>query len=185
MAFRNIFVLSPGRSGSKTFVEACLHLSNYTAAHESLASKIGDERFAYPQNHIEADNRLTWFTGEMSKRFTDDVFFVNLIRDHAATVDSFYHRLQNSMYRASIMSAFAHGIIAKPKDWRPEQERDLARFYVDTVKSNIEFFLKDRPHHVVHLEDGGKTFNEFLQIIGAEGDIESARKTWLEVHNAR
>ena len=185
MTFKNVFVLSPGRSGSKTFVEACLHLSNYSAAHESLSSRIGDERFAYPINHIEADNRLIWFTGEMTKRFKDKVLYVNLIRDFEATVDSFHHRLQNSQYRASIMNAFAHGIIEKPKDWREDQGHYLAKFYVETVQSNIELFLKDRPHHVVHLQDGGKSFDEFLQMIHAEGNLEAARATWLEVHNAR
>ena len=185
MTFKNIFVLSPGRSGSNTFVEACLHLTNYSAAHESLSSKIGDERFAYPINHIEADNRLTWFTGELAKRFKEDVLYINLIRDFDATVDSFYHRLQNSQYRASIMNAFAHGIIEKPKDWRKDQEHDLAKFYVESVQSNIEFFLKERSHQVVHLEDGGKSFAEFLRVIDAKGDLDAARATWLVVHNAR
>lgn len=185
MLYRNIFVLSPGRSGSKTFVEASLHLSNYTAAHESLASKLGDERFSYPAHHIEADNRLSWFTGELATRFTEDVLYVNLIRDFDATVNSFQHRLQNSTYRASIMNAFAHGIVMKPGDWREDQQRDLAAFYVETVKSNIEYFLKDRPHHVVHLQDGGKSFDDFLYLVSAEGDLEKARWTWLQVHNAR
>ena len=128
MRFKNIFVLSPGRSGSKTFIEASSHLTNYSAAHESLSAHLGDKRFAYPSDHIEADNRLIWFTGELAKRFSDDVLYINLIRDFDATVDSFYHRLQNSSYRASIMNAFAHGILMKPGDWRVDQERDLAAF---------------------------------------------------------
>ena len=185
MLYKNVFVLSPGRSGSKTFIEASSHLSNYTAAHESLASQLGDQRFAYPAHHIEADNRLTWFTGQLADRFPDDVLYVHLIRDFDATVDSFHHRLQNSTYRASIMSAFAHGIVMKPGDWREDQQRDLAAFYVKTVKSNIDLFLKDRPHHIVHLEDGGESFNEFLKLISAEGDLVKVHSTWLEVHNAR
>jgi hypothetical protein len=183
--YKNVFVLSPGRSGSKTFIEASLHLTNYSAAHESLGSKIGDERFAYPEHHIEADNRLTWFTGQLADRFPNDVLFVYLVRNFDATVDSFHHRLQHSTYRASIMSAFAHGILMKPGEWREDQERDLATFYVETVKSNIEIFLKGRPHHIVHLEDGGESFSEFLNLINAEGDLDKARSTWLEVHNAR
>lgn len=185
MRFKNIFVLSPGRSGSKTFIEASSHLTNYSAAHESLSAHLGDKRFDYPAHHIEADNRLIWFTGELAKRFPDDVLYVNLIRDFDATVDSFHHRLQNSSYRASIMNAFAHGILMKPGDWRAEQERDLAAFYVETVQSNIEFFLKDRTHLTVHLEDGGESFNEFLQLINAEGDMGKVRSTWMQVHNAR
>ena len=83
------------------------------------------------------------------------------------------------------MNAFAHGILEKPRDWRQDQEHDLARFYVETVQSNIELFLKERTHHIVHLEDGGKTFDEFLRIIDAKGDLDAARATWLKVHNAR
>ena len=83
------------------------------------------------------------------------------------------------------MSAFAHGILMKPGDWREDQERDLAAFYVQTVKSNIDFFLKDRNHHVVHLEDGSKSFTEFLHMIGAEGDMDKILSTWQMVHNAR
>jgi hypothetical protein len=83
------------------------------------------------------------------------------------------------------MNAFAHGILMKPGDWRADQERDLAAFYVQTVQSNIEFFLKDRNHLTVHLEDGGESFNEFLQLIKGEGDMGKVRSTWLEVHNAR
>lgn len=73
----------------------------------------------------------------------------------------------------------------KPADWRADQERDLAAFYVETVQSNIEFFLKDRTHLTVYLEDGGESFNEFLQLIKGEGDMSKVRATWLEVHNAR
>ena len=185
MHYKQVFVLSPGRSGSKTFIEACAHITNYSAAHESLSAKLGEERFAYPMHHIEADNRLVWFTGELAHRFSEDVLYVNLIRDRDSTIESFQHRLKNSSYRASIMNAFAHGILMKPGDWREDQERDLAAFYVETVKSNIDFFLKDRNHHVVHLEDGSKSFTEFLQMIGAEGDMDKIVSTWQTVHNAR
>jgi hypothetical protein len=183
--FNQVFVLSPGRSGSKTFVEACSHLTNYSSAHESLSSKLGDDRFSYPDRHIEADNRLTWFTGQLATRFPDDVLYIHLIRDFDATVESFHHRLRNSAYRSSIMSAFGHGILMKPGDWAQDQERDLAQFYVETVHSNIKYFLNNRLHHVVNLEDGGESFGKFLEIIGAEGDLDQARATWLKVHNAR
>jgi hypothetical protein len=185
MRYKQVFVLSPGRSGSKTFAAACSQITNYSAAHESLSAKLGDERFAYPMHHIEADNRLVWFTGELASRFSEDVLYVNLIRDLDSTIESFHDRLKNSSYRASIMNAFAHGILMKPGDWREDQERDLAAFYVKTVKSNIDFFLKDRHHHVVHLEDGARSFLKFLELIEAEGDIDEILSTWQTVHNAR
>jgi hypothetical protein len=186
MRFKNVFVLSPGRSGSKTFIEAASHLSNYSSAHESLSSKIGEARFAYPINHIEADNRLTWFMGDLAQRYSGDgVLYVHLIRDLKDTADSFHHRLKNSNYRSSIMNAFAYGILMKPGEWSDEEELPLARFYVETVHKNISTFIADKEHCVVHLEDGGASFAQFLSLIGAEGDIKAAQSKWLQVHNAR
>lgn len=186
MTFTKVFVLSPGRSGSKTFIEACSHLTNYSSSHESLASKLGDERFAYPEHHIEADNRLCWFFGELSTKYSgSDVLYIHLIRDLQQTADSFLHRLRNSAYRASIMNAFSHGILMKPGDWTPDEEAQVARFYVDTIHSNIKDFLKDKNHLVVHLQDGGLSFDNFLSEINAEGDLIAARETWTQIHNAR
>lgn len=186
MRYKNIFVLSPGRSGSKSIVEATSHLTNYTSAHESLAARLGDERFNYPIFHIEADNRLCWFFGEMSQRYSgEDVLYIHLKRDLQDTADSFLHRLRNSNYRASIMNAFAHGILMKPGDWSPDEEAEIAKFYVETIHSNIKDFLKDKNHLVVHLQDDGVTFDQFLMAIDAEGDLEASRATWRQVHNAR
>lgn len=186
MHYKNIFVLSPGRSGSKSFIEASAHLTNYTAAHESRAARLGDERFNYPEFHIEADNRLCWFYGEMSRRFSgEDVLYIHLKRNLHDTVESFLHRLRNSNYRSSIMTAFSHGILMKPKDWKEEEEEDLAKFYVETVHANINDFLKNKNHMVVHLQDGGETFSQFLTAIGAEGDLKASSATWGEIHNAR
>jgi hypothetical protein len=184
--YKNIFILSPGRSGSKSFVEATSHLTNYTSAHESRAARLGNERFNYPEFHIEADNRLCWFFGEMANRFSgEDVLYIHLMRDLDATAESFLHRLRNSDYRASIMNAFSHGIIMKPGDWSPDEEADVAKFYVETIHSNISDFLKDKNHLVVHLQDGGESFDHFLSAAEAQGDLELVRSTWKQIHNAR
>ncbi len=186
MKYDNVFVLSPGRSGSKSFVEACKHLSNYSALHESRGGKLGEERFAYSQFHIEADNRLCWFLGPLSERFLEkEVLYVHLKRDYEATVDSFLHRLQNSAYRSSIISAFAHGVLMKPGDWTPEEEIEVVRLYVSTIHSNIELFLASRNSITVELEDGGSSFDLFLDEISAEGDLTLTRNTWQQIHNAR
>jgi hypothetical protein len=63
----NVFVLNTGRCGSVTFIEACRHIRNYSAAHESRATLIGEQRLAYAANHIETDNRLCWFLGRLDK----------------------------------------------------------------------------------------------------------------------
>jgi len=186
MIYQNIFVLSPGRSGSKSFVEASSHITNYSSAHESRAALLGAERFNFPSSHIEADNRLCWFFGELSSKFSgEDTLYIHLIRDLQETADSFLHRLRNSNYRASIMSAFSHGILMKPGDWSKDEEALVARFYVDTIHANIATFLKDKKHLVVHLQDGGESFDAFLSEIEAQGDLAAARQTWQMVHNAR
>jgi hypothetical protein len=184
--YENVFVLSPGRSGSKSFVEASKHLSNYSASHESRGGKLGEERFAYPQFHIEADNRLCWFLGPLSERFKDkEVLYVHLKRDFDATVDSFLHRLRNSTYRSSIIDAFAHGVLMKPGDWTPKEEVEVVRLYVSTIHSNIELFLSSRNSIKVELGDNGSSFDLFLDQISAEGDLTLTRNTWQQIHNAR
>jgi len=154
--------------------------------HESRCGKVGQARFAYPQFHIEADNRLCWFLGPLNERFNEkEVLYVHLKRDYEATVDSFLHRLQNSTYRSSIISAFAHGILMKPGDWTPEEEVEVVRLYVTTIHSNIELFLASRNSITVELEDGGSSFDLFLDEISAEGDLALTRNTWQQIHNAR
>ena len=186
MRYRNIFVLSPGRSGSKTLATACTHLDNYTSAHESRAAFVGEERFNYPASHIEVDNRLTWFLGALGKRFDDSsTLYVILKRDYESTLDSFLDRLRNSTYRASIMNAFSHGILMKPGDWTADEEREVVKLYLDTIDDNIEEFLKNRRHIRVNLEDGGVSFEAFLKEISASGDLTSARADWHKVFNAR
>lgn len=182
----NIFVLSTGRAGSKTFVLACEHLSNFTAGHETRADKIGFARFDYPKNHIEADNRLTWHLGLLGKKYDEqDVFYVHLKRDPEKIAASFLHRWENNTFRASVIRAFAHGIVMKKDDWLESEKLDVCRHYVDTVNSNIEEFLTNRPHMDVELEDNGLSFDAFLEKVGAQGDLTACRAEWTVVHNAR
>ena len=48
---------------------------NFTAAHESRKSLVGGARLAYPDRHIEADNRLSWILGRLGRAFPDDRTF--------------------------------------------------------------------------------------------------------------
>lgn len=67
----NIFILSTGRCGSTTFIQSCQHITNFSSAHESNIHKIGTDRIVYPQNHIESDNRLSWFLGRLEEHYKD------------------------------------------------------------------------------------------------------------------
>ncbi|WP_100448567.1 hypothetical protein [Glycomyces xiaoerkulensis] len=179
-----VFVLSTGRCGSVTFAAACGHLTNWTAAHESLSRKSGPARFDYPDRHIEVDNRLSWFFGPLAERFDDDrTLYVHLRRDPEAVAQSYLRRWDNPN-RASMIRAFAHGIVQRKRDW-PEGERlEVCRAYVDTVTANIDAFCADRPSMTIWLERAEEQFPAFLERIGAEGDLDAAVAEWDTVHNS-
>lgn len=77
----NVFVLSTGRCGSTTFVKACEHITNFSAAHESRTGLLGAARLDYAGNHIEADNRLSWLLGRLDRTYGNAAFYVHLRRD--------------------------------------------------------------------------------------------------------
>ncbi len=174
-----VFALSPGRTGSTSFAEACAHFTNFTSAHESRNSRLGENRFAYPENHIESDNRLTWHLGQLAAKYDDqDVFYVHLRRNPEKIAESYAKRWEDVKFKSSIMRAFANGIIMREGPWEKSRRIDVSRFYVQTVIANTEEFLKNRPHMDVSLEDGGVSFQEFMKRIGAQGDLDAALATW-------
>lgn len=180
-----VFVLSTGRCGSTTFIRACDHLTNYTAGHETRAARVGDKRFDYAERHIESDNRLSWMLGELGRRFDpEETLYVHLTRDREEVAQSFLKRFDNPS-RAGIITAFSHAIVMHRRDWPTHRRIDLCRFYVDVVTTNIEAFLRDRPHTLdVRLETADADFPRFLSLIRAEGDLAAAQAEWSTRHNA-
>ena len=72
------------------FNRACDHIANYSNGHETLAKTIGTARFNYPENHIEVDNRLSWFFGTLDRLYGRNAYYVYLIRNprgHAAELE--------------------------------------------------------------------------------------------------
>lgn len=137
----NIFVLTTGRSGSTTFFEACRHIKNYTSAHESQVGSIGKSRLSYPKNHIEIDNRLSWFLGRLDKVYGDDAIYVHLRRNHEKIASSFVKRWD---FDGGIIRAYRQGILQGLPTWVDSYLCCLD--YCDTVDSNIESFLKDKSY---------------------------------------
>ena len=174
----NVFVLSTGRSGTHSFAAACGHMTDYTAGHETRISLVGDERLAYPPDHIEADNRLTWLLGRLEDRFGDDAWYVHLTRDDTATAQSFVAR-----YRKGIMHAYRTAIINKPSaDIEP---LEMALDYVHTVNRNVAAFLTGKSHVMeVRLDHAKDDFRVFWTWIGAEGDLDAALAEWDVKHDA-
>ncbi len=174
----NVFVLNSGRCGSTTWIRACEHISNFTAAHESRAHLTGPQRLAYPPRHIEADNRLSWLLGRLDATYGSDALYVHLRRDREATARSFARR-----HDFGIMRAYHRGILLGCPEETPAL--DLAHDYLDTVEHNIRLFLRDKPRVLeARLETLEADFMRFWDMIGAEGDKEAALAALRVRHNA-
>ncbi|GAB6042934.1 hypothetical protein [Endothiovibrio diazotrophicus] len=174
----NIFVLNTGRCGSTTFIEACRHIDNYSAAHESRARLTGTARLAYPADHIEADNRLSWLLGRLDDAYGTDALYVHLSRERDAVAASFARRAG-----FGIMRAYREGILMEGEEGQDALE--LAYDYIDTVESNIAHFLRDKPRTMeFQLENAKDAFRDFWERIGARGDLERALAEWDVRHNA-
>ena len=175
----NVFILNTGRCGSTTIIKACRHLTNYSAAHESRTWMLGDEHFAYPENHIEADNRLSWLLGRLDKAFGDNAFYVHLKRDDTETARSYAQRREYG-----IMKAYSGlGILMGVSEETPPEA--IAKDCCYTVNSNIELFLKDKTHKMeMHLETIKDDFTQLWEAIGAEGNLQAALEEFDKHHNA-
>lgn len=166
----NIFILNTGRCGSTTFIKACQHITNYTAAHESLLTETGINRLNYADNHIEADNRLSWFLGRLDQVYGDKAYYVHLSRNIEDTADSFSRRID-----FGILKAYEKGVLMHSTHQLSAHE--IAADYIDTVESNIRLFLKDKSRKMdVSLETIKTDFKAFWKNINALGDLDKALK---------
>ena len=172
----NVFVLSTGRSGTTTFAKACVHLTNFSSAHESNLGKLKN-RFIYPKNHIEIDNRLSWMLGRLDDTFGKKAFYVHLISDKTRNTQSFFKRWDGTN---SLIRAYTQGILC-----RENNELEHCGDFYETVHANIRSFLKDKPLKMtLHLDSIQANFPVFLKAIEAEGDLVAACAEWAVRHNS-
>ena len=191
-----VFVLCTGRSGSVTIARALEHTTNFTAGHETLSGSFGDERFAYPDQHIEVDNRLSWFLGDLHRRFPD-AFYVHLTRDPEQVASSFAARWDLPVgprplrplaalvphRNLGLMRAFANGLVMA--SGRKTDRLVAARFLVDAVTHNIEHFLEGKEWLPLRLETARDDLPAVWDRIGAEGELDAALAELDVRHNAR
>ncbi len=176
-----IIVLCTGRCGSMTLSAACAHLTNYTCAHESFTHVTGPDRMAFPDHHIEIDNRLAWFLGRLDRAWGDRAAYVHLTRDPEAVAQSFTQRANQGIIRG-----YRTDILARARTRAPRTPLiDYCRDYVDTVTANIDLFLRDKSHVMpMTLETMPADFERFVDWIGAVGDLDAARTELAIAHNA-
>lgn len=177
----HVFILCTGRCGSLTFARACRHITNFTAAHESRVPRLGDDRIAYPDNHIEVDNRLAWFLGRLDAAYGDRAHYVHLTRNEADVIASWSRRFD---VLGGIAPAYRDAILAGAANKQPISRRDAAADYVRTVTENIELFLKDKSKVMrFRMEEADEAFPRFWDWIGAEGDFNRAMREWSSRHD--
>jgi len=175
----NVFVLCTGRCGSLAFVEACKHIENYSCAHESRTSLTGADRLAYPDNHIEADNRLSWILGRLDRTYGDTAFYVHLRRNDIDTARSLMKRYSRGIMRAYRRDGIMMGLKGE------DDPMTVSLDYCDTVNSNITLFLKDKTRTAsARLENIKEDFARIWEMIGAQGDLEASLGAFDTRHNA-
>jgi len=177
----NVFVLCTGRCGSLTFIRACGHMTNFTAGHETRQARLGADRLAYPDRHIEADQRLSWFLGRLDEAYGDRARYVHLTRDPDAVARSWARRFQ---VLGGIAPAYRDAILGDASNPGRISRVEAATDYVATVTSNIRLFLKDKTHRMdFALENAEADFRRFWDWIGAEGDYAAAAAEWRLRHD--
>lgn len=177
----NVFVLSAGRAGSKSFSVACRHISNYTTGHESRLDMLAGDKVNYPPFHIESDNRLSWLLGWLDEKYGNDAVYVHLVRDPKEVADSYNKRWQ---IKGGIMKAYSSGILMQSMS---KNNLDTCVDYVKTVNLNIESFLRNKDKSMrFDLDAPDISWEKFWVLIDAEGDFESSKDSWfIEKQNTR
>ena len=164
-----------------TFARACAHFDNDTAAHESRTHHEGAARYAFPDRHIEIDNRLSWLLGRLDRHWGDQAAYVHLTRDPEEVAESFRKRAGQG-----IIKAYKDVIIARSTGRAKRVPvLEFCRDYVDTVTENIATFLADKSHVMhIRLETAQTDFPRFCEWIGATGDMKAALGEFSVRHNA-
>ncbi|SHE90700.1 hypothetical protein SAMN05444278_10854 [Psychroflexus salarius] len=179
----HIFILCTGRSGSVSFIKACKHITNFTCGHETKSRLLGKERFEFPDQHIEADNRLIWDLGRLEKYYGNKAKYIYLKRDSAKVAKSFTKR---TYYPNSIFKAYCDGIKKTPTEkLNAKQIEQISTDFVDNMTTTIENFINKQKHTLVididHIENDFKTFWDFIE---AKGDLQNALDSFKHNHNA-
>jgi len=176
-----VFVLCTGRCGSVTFAKACGHVTNYSVGHETIGLRHGLD---YPDNHIEANNRLIFYLGLLRSKFPA-ARYVHLVRDEQATARSYAARSLDKPWRLPAM--WRYGVrmgwyVNQGKDVERSIEQDC-REMVAAMNSLIELGLSDLPALRVRIEEP-TDFRRFWEWAGCVGDAHAALETFRQKHNA-
>ena len=178
-----VIVLCSGRTGSTTLYRSCQLLDNFSVGHESQVKRLGAERFQFPDQHIEIDNRLIWQLGNLQQHIGNQAMYVHLTRERSAVKQSFINRLYQPK---SIFYSYCESIKkSTPENLSSDEIDHLADDLLNSIDANIRYFLKDKTHQMeFHVENYQQDFSHFWEFINAKGDFEKALTEWSRKHNS-
>jgi len=175
---RNIFVLCTGRCGSATFAAACSHIRNYTSSHERNRQTYVSERLAYPADHIEVDNRLSWWLGRLDEAYGRNAAYVHLTRDPARVAASYAGR-----HAGRLAPGWMRYIMGAEKETMEAEVEPMMADMVAVITANIRLFLRDKDWIPFRVEQHAEDWPRFWEWCGADGDYRASLKAWHHRHN--
>ena len=141
----NVFFISPGRTATTTFANACKCVEGYTSLHESQVQLLGDKRIAYPENHLEFDNRLVFFLADLTQKFAANRGVLVIVhRDHHEVASSYNRRWS----KINIMKSWSQGVHLRELS---QNTYEVALDYVQYCYRQLDYF-KPQWQHVVELD---------------------------------
>jgi hypothetical protein len=141
---------------------------------------MGPARLAYPPDHIEVDNRLSFWLGRLDQTYGDRPRYVHLLRDPAEVARSYAGRQHYGLMKAYRESLLLNLSLRKPLP----PMIDIAADMVETITANITHFLRDKTRVMtMHVETMDTDFPKFWHWIKAKGDLDAAMAEWQVRHN--
>ena len=172
----NVFVLSTGRCGSTTLYNFCRHITNFSSGHESRDNL----NFSFKDNHIEIDNRLSWFLGRLDDIYGNNAIYVHLLRNEKEVAASYARRFY---YKRGMSIGYKYHLL-RTKARKDISDLEICIDYSRTVNSNILSFLKDKSKVcVIHTENFKEDVSKFWNFIRAEGNLDVALKELAVKYN--
>ena len=131
-----VFFISPGRTATTTLAKSFGQIKSLTSGHESnVKNRLGD-RVIYPDNHVEADNRLLFFMPQLTERYGETELLVIIERNRAEIANSYRKR----WWKFNLPKIFAQGILMRDVK---ENDDKLVDDMVDWAYEQIHYFSKD------------------------------------------
>jgi len=170
-----VFVTGTGRCGSVSFAHACTFISNYSVAHESPCGLLH-----YPDNHIEVNPQLRYVIKPLAEQFPD-AKWVHLVRDRDACADSLA-ALNGGKWMQHFNDLCPTVMPNSNPTLRAKRVYEHLATCIDVM---IERFVKPENRRRIDLDHIGDQWPQFLQWIGAEGDLQASINSWSTPRNTR